>query len=183
MITKKGIKPHPKKVQTIINMEAPKTLKDFQRLNGGTTTLSRFILRCTDKCQHFFKLLKIGEWSTIYDKAFREFKMELARLLTLQAPKEGETLTMYIATFDFTMNVVLAIGKEQQNLVFFHSKVLQGAEAIYEPLEKLAFTIISAARRLRPYFQAHAIDILTSYPLLQTLHKTKHFGKTDKVVY
>src|SRR4051812_5239468 len=45
MITSRGIEVNPDKIQAIINMTAPKTLHDIQRLNGRLTSLSRFLAR------------------------------------------------------------------------------------------------------------------------------------------
>lgn len=38
-------------------------------------------------------------------------------------------------------------------------------------MEKLAFTLITSARRLRPYFHAHTIRVLMDHQLRQILHK------------
>lgn len=82
MITKERIEPHPEKVEAILQMQPPRIVKDVQRLNGGITTLSRLIPRCSDKCKHLFWLLKATkgtvEWTEVCDKAFIEFKAMLA---------------------------------------------------------------------------------------------------------
>ncbi len=59
----------------------------------------------------------------------------------------------------------------KQKPVYFTSKVLHGAEECYPRIEKLAFALVTSARRLRPYFQAHAITVLTEYPLRKILQK------------
>jgi ribonuclease HI len=41
----------------------------------------------------------------------------------------------------------------------------------------LAFALIVSARRLRPYFQAHAIQVLTEYPLKKILQKPDLSGR------
>ena len=38
-------------------------------------------------------------------------------------------------------------------------------------MEKLILTLVTAARKLRPYFQAHTIEVPTEYPMKQVLHK------------
>jgi hypothetical protein len=53
--------------------------------------------------------------------------------------------------------------------VYFTSKAFHGAEERYPRIEKLAFALVVSARRLRPYFQAHAIRVLTEYPLKKVL--------------
>jgi hypothetical protein len=38
-------------------------------------------------------------------------------------------------------------------------------------MEKLAFTLVIASRKLQPYFQAHTIWVPTEYPLRNVLQK------------
>ena len=38
-------------------------------------------------------------------------------------------------------------------------------------MEKLILELVTAARKLRPYFQAHTIEVPTEYPMKQVLHK------------
>jgi hypothetical protein len=41
----------------------------------------------------------------------------------------------------------------------------------------LAFALITSAQRLRPYFQAHAIRVLTEYPMKKILQKPDLSGR------
>ena len=38
-------------------------------------------------------------------------------------------------------------------------------------MKKLILTLVTATRKLRPYFQAHTIEVATEYPMKQVLHK------------
>jgi len=42
---------------------------------------------------------------------------------------------------------------------------MQDPETRYQVVEKLALSLVHAARRLRPYFQNHNIIIKTDYPI------------------
>lgn len=44
----------------------------------------------------------------------------------------------------------------------------------------MAFALVITAQRLRPYFQAHTIRILTDQPLRMILHKPKTSGRIVK---
>jgi hypothetical protein len=61
--------------------------------------------------------------------------------------------------------------------VYFVSKALHGAEERYPQIEKLAFALIMASRKLRPYFQAHTIRVLTEYPLRKVMQKLDLSGR------
>lgn len=47
-------------------------------------------------------------------------------------------------------------------------------------MENMAYALILAYRKLRPYFQAHKIEVRTSYPLRQVLHKLESSGRLRK---
>ncbi|GJU63078.1 reverse transcriptase domain-containing protein [Tanacetum coccineum] len=86
-------------------------------------------------------------------------------LPTLTAPRVGETLTMHLVAAKESISVVLAAERYKGwTPIYFISRVLQGAELNYPALEKLVLALVQAARRLRRYFQAHTITILTNTP-------------------
>ena len=47
-------------------------------------------------------------------------------------------------------------------------------------MEKLILALKTTARKLRPYFQAHTIEVPTEYPMKQVLHKPETFGRLMK---
>ena len=47
-------------------------------------------------------------------------------------------------------------------------------------MEKLILALVTAARKLRPYFQAHTIEVPTEYPMKQVLHKLETSGRLVK---
>ena len=53
--------------------------------------------------------------------------------------------------------------------MYYSSQALYGIEERYPPMEKLAFTLVTVARKLKPYFQAHIVVILTNKPLWQAM--------------
>ncbi|KAM1784784.1 hypothetical protein ACFX12_037766 [Malus domestica] len=54
--------------------------------------------------------------------------------------------------------------------VFYTFKALFDAETRYPKIEKLILALVVAARKLRPYFQAHIVIVMTQYPLRSILH-------------
>ncbi|XP_072062069.1 uncharacterized protein [Arachis hypogaea] len=70
-------------------------------------------------------------------------------------------------------SVLIVENNKIQQPVYFISKSLQNAELRYPRLEKLAFALVFSARRLRPYFQSHTINVRTGQPLRQILAKPK----------
>ena len=44
-------------------------------------------------------------------------------------------------------------------------------------MEKLAFSLVIGARKLRPYFQAHLINVLTNHLLKKVMNKLEAVGR------
>ena len=99
------------------------------------------------------------------------------------SPSEGELLTLYLAVSDFSTSAALVReGDIIQHPVYYYNRALRGVEERYLKMEKLILSLVTTARRLRPYFQAHTIEILTKHPMKQILHKPKTSGRLIKWV-
>ena len=47
-------------------------------------------------------------------------------------------------------------------------------------MEKLILALVTTSKKLRPYFQAHTVEVPTEYPMKQILHKLETFGRLIK---
>ncbi|KAK3033680.1 hypothetical protein RJ639_034559 [Escallonia herrerae] len=63
----------------------------------------------------------------------------------------------FIKEIDYPDAVLVREEVARKLPIYYVSKVLQGAEQRYPDTEKLAFALLMAARKLRPYFQSHTI--------------------------
>jgi hypothetical protein len=54
---------------------------------------------------------------------------------------------------------------KQQFPVYFVSEILIGSKRFYSKMEKICYAVIVSARKLRHYFEAHTIKVLTNQPL------------------
>jgi hypothetical protein len=78
----------------------------------------------------------------------------------------SEVLYLYLVVSPIAISAALIREDEGVHKpVYFVSKALHGAKKRYPQIEKLAFALVMASRKLRPYFQAHTIHVLTEYPL------------------
>ena len=79
IVSQRGIEVNPEKVQAIINMTSPKTVKEVQKLTGRIAALNRFISKATNKCLPFFKTLKQAfAWTDECETTFQELKRYLS---------------------------------------------------------------------------------------------------------
>jgi hypothetical protein len=69
-----------------------------------------------------------------------------------------------------------------QRPMYFISEVLHEAKTRYLEVHKLLYAVLIAFRKLRHYFQAHKISVVTSYPLRAILHNPNATGNIAKWV-
>ena len=90
----------------------------------------------------------------------------------------GEELFLYLAVTPHVVSSALIReeGKVQKP-VYYTSKALRGAKGRYPLIEKLAFALITAFRKLRHYFQAHVINVMTNHLLKKAMNKLEAAGR------
>ena len=85
---------------------------------------------------------------------------------------------MYLAVTPHAVSSALVREKGRaQKPVYYTSRALRGAERRYPQIEKLAFALITASRKLRHYFQVHVINIMTDHPLKKAMNKLEAAGQ------
>ena len=87
----------------------------------------------------------------------------MANLPRLALVSPGEKLGLYLAASQHAVSSVLVKEDSgEQLLVDYASHILAGLEERYPPREKLALALMLSARKLRPYFQAHPVEVITN---------------------
>ena len=99
----------------------------------------------------------------------------------LVSPTQGETLYMYLAASDETLAAFLIKEVSRRQLpVYYVSKALHLSELNYSKIEKLAYALVMAFRKLMQYFQSHHIVILIDQPIKEILQKMSNLGRMVK---
>ena len=78
------------------------------------------------------------------------------------------------------MAVSAALIREENKVqlpVYYVSQTFQGAEARYPRIEKITFALIMALRKIRPYFQANPIIVMTNQPIKKAMNKPETAGR------
>ena len=108
-------------------------------------------------------------------------KKLIAELPMLAAPREREELIMYLAAAKEAISAVLMTDREGRQVpIYFVSRALRGPEKNYAPMEKLVLALLSASKRLKRYFQAHTIVVITGQPIKQLLSNSETSGRMLK---
>jgi ribonuclease HI len=154
-------------------MEEPKTKKDIQKLNGRVAALNRFISRFAERSLPFFKALKGKgkiEWGPEQRKAFAKLKEYIEKMAILSPPSPSEPLFLYVAASTAAVSAVLVREVEGekgklQSPVYCVPEALSGSKLLYSELEKIAYVVVMATRKLMHNVEAHKVTVLTDQPL------------------
>ncbi|GJY63652.1 reverse transcriptase domain-containing protein [Tanacetum coccineum] len=186
-VSTNGLKACPDKADAVLSLPSPRCIKDVQKLNGKLASLNRFLSKSAEKSLPFFKTLKNCtkksdfQWTPEAEEAFKQMKKLIAELPTLTAPREREELIIYLAAAKEAISAVLMTDREGRQIpVYFVSRTLRGPEVNYTPMEKLVLALLSASKRLKRYFQAHTVVVITSQPIKQLLSSSEISGRMLK---
>ena len=182
IVNNRGIEANPDKIKVVLDMLPPSNIKDIQHLTWRIAALSRFVSRASDRCRPFFQVLKKAfQWDAHCQEVFTALKTYLSSPPILVSPSEGELLTLYLAVSDFATSAALVRERDRvQQPVYYCSRALRGVEERYPNMEKMILLLVTTSRKLRPYFQAHTVEVPIEYPMKQIVHKQETSGRLIK---
>nr|CAN81178.1 hypothetical protein VITISV_004998 [Vitis vinifera] len=172
MVSQRGIEFSPDQVKAVMETPPPRNKKELQRLTGKLIALGRFIARFTDELRPFFLAIRKAGAHGWTDNCLMQPPI-------LSSPIPKEKLYMYLAVSEWAISAVLfrCPSPKEQKPIYYVSRALADVETRYSKIELTALALRSAAQKLRPYFQAHPVIVLTDQPLRNILHKPDLIGR------
>jgi hypothetical protein len=175
IVSQRGIEPNPEKVTALERMGPIRDLKGVHKVLGCLAALSRFVSRLGKKGLPLYRLLKKHErfsWTVEAHEALDKLKATLARAPILTPPQDGEPLCLYAAATTQVVNAVIMVECTEeghalpvQRPVYYISEVLSETKARYLQIQKLLYAVVLARRKLRHYFEAHPVTVVSSFLL------------------
>ena len=108
-------------------------------------------------------------------------KRYLSSALLLSSPEPAEPLFLYLAISEQAVSAMLIRIKDTvQCPVYYTSKTMTDAETRYLPLEKVGLALVTSAKKLPQYFQAHTIYVVTQYSIQAMFQKSDFTSRISK---
>jgi ribonuclease HI len=167
LVSHRGIKANPTKIQAIINMTPPQSTRYVQRLTCRLVALNRFISKSVERSLPFLKTLrgtKDFAWGPEQAAAFESLKQHLSNLAILTSPNPLLPLLLYIAASPCAVSAALVQeqdreGTTRQCPVYYVYEVLTTSKCNMTELEKISYAVVMASRKLCHYFEAFKVRV------------------------
>uniref|UniRef100_A0A2N9HIL5 RNase H type-1 domain-containing protein n=1 Tax=Fagus sylvatica TaxID=28930 RepID=A0A2N9HIL5_FAGSY len=183
LVHNRGIDVDPAKASAIATMKAPTSHKELKSFLGRLSYIRRFIPGLAAATAIFMPLMKKGVpfvWSTACQQAFEKIQLIMTKLPTVCAPVPGRPLRLYLASNSEAIGGLVAQKDEEgtERPIYYVSRALKDAETRYSGAERACLALIYASQRLRHYFLAHKIQLITkSHPIRSLLHRPVLSGR------
>ncbi|GAA0158804.1 hypothetical protein LIER_15739 [Lithospermum erythrorhizon] len=101
---------------------------------------------------------------------FKELKQYLGSPKLLTKPEDGEEVQLYLVVSDGAISsVLLRKEREVQKPIYYVSHVLHRPEENYPVIDKFVLALVTSARKLKDYFEAHPIKVMIDQPIKRVL--------------
>jgi hypothetical protein len=152
--------------------------------------LSHFISRLGEKNLPLYQLLKKHErfsWTVKVQDALDKLKATLAHAPILTPPQGSKPLYLYVTTTTQVVSTIIVVEHTEeghtlpvQRPVYYISEVLSETKARYPQIQKLLYAVVLARRKLRHYFEAHPVTVVSSFSLGEIIRKPDTAGRIAK---
>ena len=177
IISAEGVRPDPGKVQAIVDIPIPETVKDIRTFLGMVGYYRKFLDKFADMTEPLTALLKKGAKvciSTEVARSVMKCKQALCSAPVLKFPNLKET---FILTTDASQEAIGAVLSQKSDggdhPVGFMSRKLSPAERRYSAIERELLGVVWSVGQFRPYLFGNFFEIRTDHMPLIWVNKLK----------
>ena len=171
LLSNEGVKPDPKKIEAIVNMENPTNVQGEQHLIGMVKYLSKFLSDLSELCQPLRKLTHKDiewQWTQEQQDAFQSLKTAVTQAPVLkyfspQAQTEGQG--------DVSQNGLGFVLMQEGQPVTYASRTLTPAEQRYSQIEKELLAQVFGLEHNHHYMFGRRVTLWTDHKPLVSIYK------------
>ena len=164
LLTKDGIKPVQKKIQAVLDLQPPTTLKELRRFLGMVQFYRDMWKQRSHILAPLTDLVGLGKkkikWEPNHQRSFEEIKKVLAKETILNYPKFDRPFDIHTDASDRQLGAV--ISQDGKPLAFY-SRKLSSAQRNYTTTEQELLSIVETLKEFRNILLGQIIKVHTDH--------------------
>ncbi|CAM8957907.1 unnamed protein product [Rhodiola kirilowii] len=177
LVSKRGVEVDKAKIQIIEQLPPPKNQKGIRSFLGHAGFYRRFIKDFSKIARPLTHLL-CNDVEFNFDEgcfeAFEKLKKNLVSAPIVQAPNWDLPFELMCDASDYAIGAVLGQRVEKKlHVIYYVSKVLDGAQLNYTTTEKELLAVVYAFEKFRPYLVATKTIVYTDHAAIKYLMAKK----------
>lgn len=172
IFNEQGMKPDSEKIRAIVELKAPKSKVELQRILGLINYLRSFIPNLASVSSQIRQLLKKNvefQWLPVHEEKFKEIKNLISNPPVLGSFDENKQITIQSdASKDGLGCCLMQNGRP----VAYASRSLSDAEKEYAQIEKEFLAIVYATKKFHHYIYGREVKVITDHqPIVSIMKK------------
>ncbi|CAM8883040.1 unnamed protein product [Rhodiola kirilowii] len=177
VVSHKGIEVDKAKIDLIVTLPYPSTVRDIKSFLGHAGFYRRFIKDFSKKALPLSNLLQKDapfEFNDACKKAFDELKQALTSTPIIRAPDWSQLFEVMCDASDYAVGVVLGQKDEKKPVVIYYaSRTLDAAQRNYSTTEKELLAVVFALEKFRSYLLGTKLIVYSDHAAIRYLMTKK----------
>ncbi|CAM8966022.1 unnamed protein product [Rhodiola kirilowii] len=177
VISQEGIEVDKAKIDLIMTLPYPSTVRDIQSFLGHAGFYRRFIKDFSKKALPLSTLLQKEvpfEFTDACKEAFNELKKALTSTPIIQTPDWKKPFEIMCDASDFAVGAVLGQKIDKKvGVIYYASRTLDPAQRNYSTTEKELLAVVFALEKFRPYLLGAKVIVYSYHAAIRYLMKKK----------
>ena len=176
IVSSKRMEVDKSKIELIVNLSTPKSIKDVRSFLGHASFYRRFIkdFSVISKPPNLLTKKNVFKWTKQCEKAFVKLKSLLTSILVIEPPDWSLPFEIMCDASDYAVGTVFGQRKDKKSYVIYYaSKTLNSSQMNYTTIEKELLAIVFARDKFRSYLVGSPIIIFSDYAALKYLFSKK----------
>ncbi|KAG7599394.1 Ribonuclease H-like superfamily [Arabidopsis suecica] len=176
-ISEKGIEVDKAKIDVMVQLQPPKTVKDIRSFLGHAGFYRRFIKDFSKIARPLTRLLS-KETEFVFNeecmKAFHQIKQALVSAPIVQAPNRDHPFEIMCDASDYAVGAVLGQKIDKKlHVIYYASRTLDDAQGRYATIEKELLAVVFAFEKFRSYVVGSKVIVYTDHAALRHIYAKK----------
>ncbi|CAM8923882.1 unnamed protein product [Rhodiola kirilowii] len=175
VVSQEGIEVDKFKIDQIMTLPYPSTVRDIQSFLGHTGFYRRFIKDFSKKALPLSTLLQKEvpfEFTDACKEAFNELKKALTSTPIIQTPDWKKPFEIMCDASDFAVGAVLGQKIDKKaGVIYYASRTLDPAQRNYSTTEKELLAVVFALEKFRPYLLGAKVIVYSDHAAIRYLMK------------